>query len=67
MAEHKTFVLDVPFRSDFESRIKARTTKVELLTYAFFLDETPKLPRYGMENIDNKLRELRRNAIEPFG
>src|SRR5277367_7138550 len=69
MTAHKTFALDVPLRSDSKSRIKAGTAKSEPLIKAdaFFLDESPMLPRYGMENINDKLCELRRNTNVPFG
>lgn len=69
MTAHKTFNLDVPLRSDSESRVKVGTIKGTFLAKvdAFFLDEAPMLPRYGLENIDRKLRELRHQPEIPFG
>lgn len=57
---HKTFNLAVPLQSNSTSRIKPGTNKAEHLKTidAFFLDEAPMLPKYGIENIDEKLREL---------
>uniref|UniRef100_A0A914EJL1 ATP-dependent DNA helicase n=1 Tax=Acrobeloides nanus TaxID=290746 RepID=A0A914EJL1_9BILA len=62
MTAHKTFALDVPLRPDSVSRISSGTIKGNVLaaTDVFFLDEAPMMPKYGIENMDDKLRELKK-------
>lgn len=69
MTAHKTFALDVPLRPDSVSRISSGTIKGNVLaaTDVFFLDEAPMMPKYGIENMDDKLRELKKRKHIPFG
>lgn len=65
---HKTFGLDVPLTPQSECRILKNSSKAEDIanTDVFFLDETPMLPRYGIENINDYLKEIHNNDV-PFG
>ncbi|CAH1100091.1 unnamed protein product [Psylliodes chrysocephalus] len=66
--DHKTFTLNVPLGSDSKSKIKKSSKEGDELAEidVFFLDEGPMLPKYGIENIDEKLQELHENRL-PFG
>lgn len=65
---HSSFALDVPLRSDSESRINTHSTAAKLLkqVHVFILDEAPMTLKYGLECISNKMKEIMKNNL-PFG
>lgn len=64
---HKAFGLKVPSTSNSISNIKPRSTKGAEFSKVevFLMDETPKLPKYGLHHID-KLPSPLRNLYLPF-
>ncbi|XP_054289208.1 uncharacterized protein LOC129004674 [Macrosteles quadrilineatus] len=65
---HKTFGLKVPLTNDSKSSIKRGSSKFKELEAVnmFMMDEAPMLPKYGLDCMDELLRDLSdRNS--PFG